>query len=323
MKIATGAKEYKLPDFIIAGAMKAGTTTLHSILNELHSIFMPEREILFFDIDDTQQNFDFFVGVSRRWLLFDYEEHFDEYLDWYSSFFLEAGKNQMIGEDSTTYMASTKAPKRIAKLLPDVKLIFLLRDPISRAYSHYWHLVKTGYAIYNFERTIQYMPGTILQRGFYKKQIQRYKKLFPEKNLKFIIFEDFIHKIQETTDDICTFLGLQSTINTRNIGTHRNPAKVPRCSKFQIMYNHLTRTKRLTSKTFGSHLPISGKKRRNFTFDKFDNIVRRISLERGKKYPPMKEATRDFLQNLFAMENRGLAELIGIDIKEFWPYIKR
>src|SRR4029453_15619679 len=110
----------------------------------------------------------------------DYEHHCQDYLGWYSSFFQNAADGQVIGEDSTTYMASSKASRRIARLLPNVKLIFMLRDPVTRAYSHYWHLVKTGPVIYDFESTLRHTPYTILQRGYYKEQIERFMEYFPE-----------------------------------------------------------------------------------------------------------------------------------------------
>lgn len=131
---------YRLPDFIIAGAMKAGTTSLHHILKHHKHVFLPEDEIFFFDLDDIQQHPDFFMDARGKWIFHDYERHYQDYLEWYSSFFESADDGQVIGDDSTTYMASRKAPQRIARLLPDVKLIFMLRDPVVRAYSHYWHL---------------------------------------------------------------------------------------------------------------------------------------------------------------------------------------
>ena len=107
---------------------------MHHILNHHDNVFIPGREIYFFDIDDVQQHPDFFMDDRGKWIFHDYEHHCKDYLEWYSSFFQNAADGQVIGEDSTTYMASSKAPPRIARLLPNVKLIFMLRDPVSRAY---------------------------------------------------------------------------------------------------------------------------------------------------------------------------------------------
>jgi len=314
--------EVRLPDFIICGAMKSGTTSLHYILNQHKDIFMPNREIMFFDIDDIEQNFDFFVQTSKTSLFFDYEKKFDEYLAWYKSFFREAKQNQLIGEDSTTYMASKKAPSRIADLLPNVKLIFMLRDTTSRTYSNYWHLVRTGHAIYNFEKTLQYMPGTLVQRSLYKEQIERYKKYFPDKNMKFIIFKDFIKNNQRNIDDICKFIGLETSIDVRKINTHKNPTNVPRNIRLQIVYNHLFRTRRLVTQGFGSHLPNLPQNEPKRFWRKMDKLVYNLNFTDKKSYPQMNCKTRKFLEKLFAKENRGLSKLIGKNLKKYWTYME-
>lgn len=312
----------RLPDFIIVGAMKSGTTSLHYMLDQHKDIFIPNREIMFFDIDDIEQNFDFFVQTSNKWLFFDYKKNFDEYLVWYKSFFKEAKNGQVIGEDSTTYMASQKAPSRIADLLPEVKLIFMLRDSVLRTYSNYWHLVRTGHAIYNFEKTMQYMPGTLIQRSLYKKHIQRYKKYFPDKNMKFIIFKDFIKNNQRNIDDICKFIGLETSVDVRKINTHKNPTKVPINIRLQIVYNHLLRTQRLVTQEFGSHLPNLPQNEPKRFWRKMDKLVYKLNFTDKKSYPPMNYKTRKFLEKLFAKENRGLSKLIGKNLKKYWTYME-
>ena len=102
--------KFRFPDFIIAGAMKAGTTSMRHILNGHDNIFIPQREIYFFDMDDGQQHPDFFMDDRGEWAFPDYEHHYKDYLDWYCRFFQNASDEQVIGEDSTTYMASNKAP---------------------------------------------------------------------------------------------------------------------------------------------------------------------------------------------------------------------
>ncbi len=311
-----------LPAFIIVGAMKAGTTSLHYILSQHKDIFIPNREIMFFDIDDIEQNFDFFVQTSKEWQFFDYKTNFEEYLKWYKSFFREAKKGQLIGEDSTTYMASSKAPSRIANLIPNVKLIFMLRNPVSRTYSNYWHLVRGGHAIYDFENTLRYMPGTLLKRSLYKQQIERYKNYFPDSQMKFIIFEDFIKNTQQNIDEICKFLGLRTSIDISKIDTHKNATMIPRYIKLQIFYNYISRTQRLVTQQFGSHLPNLSKTKPNRFWRRMDKLDCKFNFTSNKSYPKMKIETRRFLERLFFKENRGLSELIGRDIKEYWNYTK-
>ncbi len=322
MEYKYGGKILKLPDFIIVGAMKSGTTSLHHLLSNHNAVFMPPREILFFDIDDIEQNLNFYLQVSPEWIFHDYEKHFDKYLAWYASFFENAGDNQIIGEDSTTYMASTVAPRRISDLLPAAKLIFMLRDPVARTYSHYWHLVHNGMAIYDFEKTLECMPGTLLQRSLYKQQIELFLRFFRRSSMKFIIFEDFVSQTQNTVDDVCSFLGIDKSIRTNIMNTHRNPSNVPRNAKLQILFNHLFRTKKLVTHDFGAHLPGIPKTRKNRISRKIHALCHRFSFSVQRSYPPMKPKTEKFLQHVMAKENRGLSEIIGIGLKQHWPYFK-
>ncbi len=310
----------KLPDFIICGAMKAGTTSLNYILNFHESIFILPREIFFFDIDDIQQHPDFFVQVpGNGWTFHDYERDFDEYVGRYRSLFEDARDGQLIGEDSTTYLASKKAPVRIAELLPNVKLIFLLRDPVTRAYSHYWHDVRTGRAIYNFEKTIQYMQGVVLQRGCYKRQIERYRKYFPADNIKIIIFEEFINNIQAQVDDVCEFIGLDDAVDITQINTHRNIATFPRFRRLQLLHNKIFR--RLASQQYLNRQPGMAFKGHGKLLGAMDKVVKRVNLTRNSRYPAMTSETREFLQKFFARENRGISDLIGKDIRQYWDYM--
>ena len=317
-----------LPNFIIVGAMKAGTTSMHHILNHHDNVFIPGREIYFFDIDDVQQHPDFSMDDRGKWTFHDYEHYWNDYLDWYSSFFQNAADGQVIGEDSTTYMASSKAPVRIARLLPNVKLIFMLRDPVTRAYSHYWHLVNSGRAIYDFEGTLLHTPGTILQRGYYKEQIERFTQYFREDQLKVVIFEEFTKNIQAIVDDVCKFLGLRSAVETGAVDTHRNIGTAPRSLRLKLRANRINR--KAAERIYRGYLPTPGiKKKKSPTVGRSIEhlsptmVINRIVNRAPKpKYPPMASGVREFLEQLYAKENMGLGDLIGIDIESYWPYMR-
>jgi hypothetical protein len=312
----------RLPDFIIAGAMKSGTTSLHHLLNQHERVFIPGGEIHFFDIDDIGQHPDFFVHRQGNWTFFDYERQLDRYLGWYRAFFRPAGSSQSIGEDSTTYLASEKAPARIAALLPDVKLIFMLRDPVSRTYSQYWHFVRTKRVFFDFEDAIRYTPDSLLERSLYKKQIERYRRHFPAAQIKYVLFEEFVKDPQRTVDDICCFLGLAGSVDVSKAGTQKNMAQLPRNVRLQLLYNRLFR--RVTDyRYFDAHLPGEARTvQMNRVLRLTDKVFRRINPVRARRYPPMKPETRAFLQKFFAKENRGLSELIGIDVLRYWPYME-
>jgi len=317
-------ERFYLPHFIIGGGMKCGTTTLHWILNQHKQIFIPPSidEPHFFSIDDIEQNPDFFLKTSQGWFCLDFDKHFEEYLQWYLSFFEDAHKNQFIGEDCVSYLSSTKAPARIASILPDVRLIFMLRDPVARTYSQYWHWVKTNRAIYNFENTLQFSPGHLIQRSLYRQHVERFLKYFPRKQIKFIIFESFINNVQNTVNEICEFLELDTNIDIRSLNTHVNKALVPRSIKIQLLFNNFFKTKISGRKYQSYHLPNADINNHPRFLSWISKMFHQLNLTPEKQYPPMNPETRKFLECLFAKENRGLSELVEIPLDKFWPYMR-
>lgn len=314
-----------LPKFIIGGGMKCGTTTLHWLLNQHKDIFIPgsaEEEPHFFTIDDIEQNPDFFLKSKKGWHCFDYEKNFNEYLEWYLNFFKAAKKGQIIGEDCVSYLPSKKAPVRILSLIPDIKLIFILRDPVQRTYSQYWHWVKTNRATDTFENTLQFSTGHLIQRSLYREHVERYLKYFGHEQIKFIIFESFVNNIQETIDEVCEFLEIEKNINVNSLNTHINKDLIPHNIELQLLFNKLFKTKYSGRKYQCNHLP-------NATLDNYPNfppltlrMFQKINLTQKKNYPHMREDTRKFLEHFFTMENRGLSDLIKTPVEKFWTYMQ-
>lgn len=314
----------RLPDFIIGGAMKSGTSTLHYTLSRHKGISMPNTEIHFFSVGDIEEHAGSFRRYGSQWAFHDYEHDFERYRSWYERFFDNADPHQIIGEDSSSYLSSEKAPTRIAELLPEVQLIFLLRDPVARTYSHYWHSLRKGRATYRFEEQLQYNPGNLLRRSFYRRGIERYLEVFPRENITFLIFEDFIHNMQERIDTLCATLGLSESIDLSEVNTtERNPSRVPYWPRLLAWQNRLFR--RFNMRQNRPHLPDMPQSEFSFAERVIDSLnfrLRHFNLDVDRSYPPMDEKTRAFLQKLFAKENRGLSELIGIDVQRYWPYME-
>src|SRR5690554_4926323 len=106
----------KLPDFIIGGAMKSGTSTLHSILDRHPDVNLAHNELGFFDVDGIMEHpdFNFFDERSKIWVSQSMLENPEILWNWYySNFDPLRNDNIIIGEDSTTYLTSSIAAKRI------------------------------------------------------------------------------------------------------------------------------------------------------------------------------------------------------------------
>lgn len=304
-----------LPAFIIGGAAKSGTSTLHAMLDLHPDIYIPDRELYYFSIDDYEQHPEFFIQASGGWIAPDWVGRREEYLAWYRSFFRSAGPGAVIGEDSTSYLPSARAAGRIRELLPDVKLIFLLRDPTSRTYSQYWHDLRVGRITDDFERTLRYAPGTLLQRSRYLEQVSRYLDLFPREQLKFLLFEDLVSHPEPMLADVSAYVGVDPPPAAREIATHRNPARVPRSIRLQLLRNRIFRGR--TAARFRGHLPGT-----SAASSLEERAVRgrwaRLMLRRDRRPPPMRQDTRRFLDEYFAHENDGLGSLIGLDVNSRW-----
>jgi len=314
----------RFPDFIIGGAMKSGTTSLHRILASHPKIYLPPGEIHFFSVDDISEHPDFFYLTRKNgWAVPDLRNNKNVYKDWYCQLFDDAREGQFIGEDSTTYLPSKKAAGRIAETVPNAKLVFILRNPVDRTYSHYWHLVRTGRATYSFENQLRFAPTTLITRSFYAMQLKRYFNAFHRSQIKVVIFEEFISDPQSVIDAICGFLGLGSSIDVSQVTTHVGASVSPRWMGLQLMANRVFRelNHRLYAPSRLPHIPDVELRLVEKLEYYADRSIRRLNMS-GNGYPSMKSETRAFLEQLFARENQGLDKLIDRDVKSFWSYME-
>jgi hypothetical protein len=205
-----------LPDFLIIGAQKAGTTALYSYLREHPAIAGPPwKEVSFFDRH-------FWRGDA--W----YRGHFPNRL-YLRRMRSRAGVEPMVGEASPSYVFHQLAPQRVAALVPDVRLIALVRNPIDRALSHYHHEVALGREQLRFEDALAQEDArlegelermldpkyfshawwnfTYLSRGRYAEQLERWLEIFPRERLLVVPSEDLLERAGETYGHILNFLG--------------------------------------------------------------------------------------------------------------------
>jgi hypothetical protein len=241
-----------LPSFIIIGTQRGGTTSFYKYLvahPQIASAFL--KEVHYFDHNHEK---------GMRW----YKSHFPTLLYYYFKRLLTK-KNMIAGESSPYYLLHPHAPRRILKVLPNVKIIVLLRNPIDRALSHYNHEVKNKRENLSFEQAIssederingeldkmlrneKYVSTPLLRhsyilRGFYSKQIKNWFTHFPKNNFLFIKSENFYDNPAETMDLAFEFLGVDSFHNN-NYEVHNN-----------LTYNPMSKQLRLKLKDiFESH----------------------------------------------------------------------
>lgn len=297
--------------------MKCGTTSLRNILSHHPNIFMPDHEIFYFDLDDIHQHPHFFVRHRGEWRYHDVDRQPESYFAWYASFFTGASRDQIVGENSTSYLASTKAPARIAQTIPNAKLIVMLRDPVDRAYSHYWHLVRGGRATASFENTLLFHNSSIIERSSYRRQVERLFDVTPRAQVHFILFEAFIANMESVVAETLRFLGVSTDLDLTGINTRRNVGSYPRNARLELLRNRLLGRYALK---LPSHLPDIGVPRPELRGARalLSELLRRANPRQRAKPPAMRTGTRRFLHDYFALENLGLGDLIGQDVNRFW-----
>ncbi len=205
-----------LPNFLIIGAAKAGTTALHEYLQQHPQIYMtPTKETNFFAFEGEEINFQ---GIGDNAL-----QEFS-ITDWetYQAQFAGVTTEKAIGEACPSYLYYPQAASRIKHYIPDVRLIVILRNPVTRAYANFLHIVRDDREIYqDFALALQDEPNRIannwewfwhyIQLGFYGKQLKHYYEIFPSNQIKVYLYEDLKAKAIALLQDIFRWLEVDDT----------------------------------------------------------------------------------------------------------------
>jgi hypothetical protein len=238
---ATTSQIRLLPDFIIIGTQRGGTTSLYNYLAEHPGVGAASiKEVHFFDTPHYRQ--------GKAW----YRAHFPSALQ--KHLVERVRKLDFItGEASPYYLFHPHAPARVAAVLPGVKLIVMLRNPVDRAYSHYYHEVAGNHeTLASFEEAIdceeQRLAGELekmgadehyqsynhrhfsyLARGIYVDQLQNWLKYLPREQFLILRSEDFYANPQDVFKATLSFLDLPAIVpqETRQF-KHYNVTQPPR-----------------------------------------------------------------------------------------------
>jgi len=310
----------RLPDFIICGAMKCGTSTVHALLNKHPHIYIPDSEINFFDMDDLFQHTDFYIHGDSHWSWPNIADAPQDYWNWYQRFFNDAPGNCLVGENSTCYLPSAKASYRISLQPKPIKAIICLRQPTRRAYSQYWHMLRTGRALFDFEDTIKFTPSYVLDRSMYLNQVREFVRHIPRERIFFFVLEEFLANKERVTKNLAKFLSLNhDDFPEGALDTHANRATIPRSIELQAFKNRMLRS--FGNMHYEDRLPFSVKtmEKRGSFFARFVNKLHgKVNPSKPRPTPKMDPATRRFLDKYFQRELQGLGDIVGIDLDQLW-----
>ena len=246
------------PNFLVIGAQKAGTTALHGYLRQHPAVFSPDwKELHYFSLK---------YPLGEAWYL----AHFP----------LKATHRGAIavGEATPAYLFDPRAPARVYAFDPGMKLVVTVRDPVERAYSHYWMEVETRDETRSFEDAIAWEEAEVwpeldrwiadpayvsplplfgrsyVARGFYADQLERWLALFPRKQLHALTSDELLASPTSALYGVERFLGIPDW----------QPASYSR--------------------------------------------------ENVREYPPMSPVTHEHLRGVFEPHDRRLAELLGLEL---------
>ena len=278
-------KTDRLPDFIVIGALKCGTTWLDSQLRGHLDLHLPSKikEVNFF---------------SRE---------YERGLDWYKSFWdvVPSGHHAELrrGEISPTYFVHSGAPERIRRHLPDVRLVAVLREPVRRLYSQYTHWVRaTGYA--DGLETFLVEHRNAVETGFYDVHIQRFLRYFSRDQLKIVIFEEMISNPEDVLRRLRFHLGVPADgpWHVTDTGIVNRSVK-PRFPK-------LSRTARKAARALRS-------RNADWVVEAAGRFGLGNLLTQGEPFPNMPSAVRETLQREYEPHVKDLESLLGWRI-ETW-----
>ena len=300
-----------LPNFLIIGAAKAGTSALFHTLRQHPQVYMsPYKEPKFFAFESPEEltfkaadggsapvNFTAVLERSK------YEQLFDD-----------ARGELALGEASPQYLYVEKSPSRIRALAPQMKLVVILRNPIERAYSSYLHLIRDGLEPLDFGAALDAEPERLAQNygflyrytdmGFYTDQLARYDEAFPRDQLLVLLHDDLRSDPAATYRRLFQFLGVDDSFNPPT-SEEPNRSGVPRNRALHRLLNPSATVKRRLWDAVPR--PLAEPLLRMQT-----RVVNR-NLERQ----PMPEPQREWLRDVFRDEITRLERRLETDLSHW------
>jgi Sulfotransferase family len=222
-----------LPDFLVVGAPKAGTTALHAALARHPALYMsPVKEPKFFLTDGPPPSRGGGPGDAQT-----YREHVWRRSD-YEALFDAAPPGTLRGESTPFYLYDRAAQRRIHALVPGARLIAILRDPVERAHSNWTHLWSAGLEpVHDVVRACQEEERRIeagwdvfwhyVRLGRYGEQLEHLYTLFPPERVLVFRYRELLEHPLRTLDRICAFLcvetGVVAQLPRENVTAHPDP----------------------------------------------------------------------------------------------------
>lgn len=298
----------KIPNFLIVGAAKSGSTSLYHYLNQHPEVYMPINKEPNFMVSDYQlktspecPSF----KLDRKRMVFDDREYFQLFDDCMD-------EHKAIGEATVTYLYKPdEAIPKIKKYLGDPKIIIILRNPVKRAFSQYSYVCELGMENEIFQDAIEKESSRLrenwsstfayVDQGRFYSQVKSYMEAFS--NVKLIILEEFVKDEQKYLKEIFQFLNIDDSFKN-SFDEEHNVSGVPRFKFFHKLLVHDNPVKSV----------VKGLLRPVFSEDKLRSLGRNArTLNQGEKLE-LNSEDEDFLREEYKADIIQLEQLTGLNL---------
>ena len=317
--INTTKERQKLPNFFVVGAAKSGTTSLYEYMKMHPQIYMaPIKETHHFstDIDNSKFRPNYARSLNKdlsKFLETDMQEGifhaFVKERDQYDKLFKNVKDEKAIGEITNSYLYSQEAARNIFTRFPDAKVIMMLRNPIDRAFSHYLMDLRIGYETNDFMTALKKdmardpkgwgISNLYVEIGMYAEQVKRFIEIFPERQRRIYLFDDFKKDAGAVVKDMFTFLGVDPNVDI-DYSQKFNPSFIPK----NKLIGKLNTQKKIKD-WLKSVLPKSVKSKFKKTF------------YTDKDLPKITPAERKFLADIFRNDVMKLGKVLNRDLSKW------
>ncbi len=293
-------------DFFVVGAARSGTTSFYNYLAQHPQVFLPKvKECNYFSSVESLDPEVYNEPVEGK----QYHMKIINSLSVYESLFKNAVSNKLKGEVSPSYLWDANSAKRISEHNPNAKIIISLRNPIHRAYSHYLMHYNTGYEEQSsFEDAINAIKNNIwgggnlyLEMGLYYEQVKRYFDYFEPKNIKVLIYEDWIKDIDGYINQVYEFLELDQFHDFDLNKNHNKTAAIK--NRKLINFFRQKKIKKVLNKVLSDEVK--------------DKIKTNFFSKNGEK-DALNEQTIINLKKYFIADVENLEKLIQISLLKKW-----
>jgi hypothetical protein len=291
-----------VPNFLVIGAARAGTTSIDAGLRQHPSLFMcPRKEPNYFAMAGRRVEFtgpgdmEHLAGKSVTSM--------DDYL----ALFRGAGRSQTAGEVSPMYLCDPLAPGRIHGFNPEMRLIAVLRDPVMRAFSGHMMMVRDGRETLSFEDALAAGPGRVAAGwemlwdhdaiSRYSAQVERYLALFPRSQIKFCLYRNYRLDPASFWREVFDFLDVDNTVKITNV--ELNESFLPRS--------------RVLNRWIHEEMPLKSFARRLLP-PRFGKSARAALIRLNRERPAMSKETRRKLIERHRDDILRLQDLLQMDL---------